>query len=174
VGLLTGQLTLNGNSNAVWIFKAASSITPIGGSVVMAGGGNACNVYWRAGSAVDLNATQFLGSILAGSAITFTGIGSSLTGRALADTESVTMTGASIIGCGAQPSQPPTCDKDSKHQKHGKLNNHDKPRCDGNGNGHDDDGDDDEGDDDDGHNGDGHDDDGHGKDGHGKDGRGGK
>src|ERR1700737_3154440 len=42
-GLLTSQLTLNGggNSNAVWIFKAASDLTPKNGSVVMANGGNA-------------------------------------------------------------------------------------------------------------------------------------
>jgi len=101
VGLLSSQLTLDGggNANAVWIFKAASSITPIGGSVVMANSGNACNVYWRAVSAVSLDATTFVGNILAGSAITFTGVGSSLAGRALAQTD-VTMTGASITSCG--------------------------------------------------------------------------
>jgi hypothetical protein len=174
VGLLTGQLTLNGGSNAVWIFKAESSITPIGGSVVMAGGGNECNVYWRTGTAVDLNASQFAGNILAGSAITFTGVGSSLIGRALADTESVTMTGASIIGCEAQPPQPPSCDTDHRRHKHCKRGKHDRPHCDGDprgdwhGNGHDRD------DDHDGH-GHGHDrDDDHDGRGNGRDGRGGR
>ncbi len=95
VGLLTGQLTLNGPSNGIWIFKAATSLTPIGGSVVMAGGGQKRNVYWQTGTAVSLDNTQFLGNILAGSAITFTGVGSSLVGRALAKT-AVTMTGANI------------------------------------------------------------------------------
>ena len=109
VGLLSGliPLTLNGGANDTWLFKAASSLTPIGGSVVMAGGAQACNVYWQTGTAVSLDATQFLGNILAGSAITFTGVGSSLTGRALAKIESVTMTGASITGCGAQPGPGP-------------------------------------------------------------------
>jgi len=52
-------------------------------------------VYWQTGTAVSLDNTQFLGNILAGSAITFTGVGSSLVGRALAKT-AVTMTGANI------------------------------------------------------------------------------
>jgi hypothetical protein len=100
VGLLTSQLTLNGggNTDAVWIFKADSSITPIGGSVVMANGGQACNVYWHLGTAASLDATQFAGNILAGSAITFTGVGSSLNGRAMAKT-AVTATGATITAC---------------------------------------------------------------------------
>ena len=105
VGLLTSQLTLNGPSDAVWIFKAESSLTPIGGSVVMAGGGNACNVYWQTGTAVSLDATQFVGNVLAGSAITFTGVGSSLSGRALAKT-AVTTTGTSINVNGLCASQP--------------------------------------------------------------------
>jgi len=108
VGLLTSQLTLDGPSNGIWIFKAASSLTPINGSVVMAGGGQACNVYWQTGTAVSLDGTKFVGTILAGSAITFTGVGSSLVGRALAKTESVTMTGASITDtCASQPGPGP-------------------------------------------------------------------
>jgi hypothetical protein len=113
VGLLTSPLTLNGPSDGIWIFKATTSLTPIGGSVVMAGGGQARNVYWQTGTAVSLDNTKFLGNILAGSAITFTGVGSSLDGRALAKT-AVTMTGANIsLGSdgGVQPPvggvQPP-------------------------------------------------------------------
>jgi hypothetical protein len=92
-------LTLNGGANGIWIFSAASSITAIGGSVVMAGGGEACNVYWRTDTLVSLDNTDFVGNVLAGSAITFTGDGSSLVGRALANRESVTMTGANIAAC---------------------------------------------------------------------------
>lgn len=95
VGLLTSPLTLNGPSNGIWIFKASTSITPIGGSVVMAGGGQAGNVYWHTGTALSLDNTRFVGNVLAGSAVTFTGVGSSLVGRALAKT-AVTMTGANI------------------------------------------------------------------------------
>jgi len=120
-GLLTSKLTLNGPSSGIWVFKADTDFTPIGGSVVMAGGGQACNVYWQAGTAVSLDATQFLGNILAGSAVTFTGVGSSLVGRALAKT-AVTMTGASVIGCDVLPvpGTPPgssTC-KDKHHDGH--------------------------------------------------------
>jgi hypothetical protein len=100
VGLLTSQLILNGGANDTWIFKAASSITPIGGSVVMAGGGNTCNVYWQIGSSASFDNTQFVGNVLAGAAITFTGTNSSLAGRALAGSD-VTLTGASITGCAA-------------------------------------------------------------------------
>lgn len=102
VGLLTSQLTLDGPSDGIWIFKASTSLTPISGSVVMAGGGQASNVYWQTGTAVSLDNTQFLGNILAGTAVTFTGVGSSLVGRALART-AVTATGASIGGFEAQP-----------------------------------------------------------------------
>jgi len=103
VGLLTSQLTLDGPSDGIWIFKAATSLTPIGGSVVMAGGGQACNVYWQSGTNVSLDGTTFLGNILAGTAVTFTGVGSSLVGRALAKS-AVTATGATISdNCATQP-----------------------------------------------------------------------
>ena len=102
VGLLASQLTLDGPPDGLWIFKASTSLTPISGAVVMAGGGQACNVYWQTGTAVSLDNTQFLGNILAGSEVTFTGTSSSLSGRALAKT-AVTATGASISGgCSAQ------------------------------------------------------------------------
>ena len=124
VGLLTGQLTLDltanggGDRSGVWVFKGDTSITPIGGatpalrsSVVMANGGSACNVYWQLGTAATFVNTDFVGTILAGSAITFSG--STLAGRALANVESVTMTGSSISSCGAtQPPPPPFCDGD--------------------------------------------------------------
>lgn len=104
VGLLTSQLTLDGPSDGLWIFKAATSLTPINGSVVMAGGGQACNVYWQTGTEVSLDsATKFVGNILAGTAVTFTGVGSSLAGRAMSKT-AVTATGANISGdCASQP-----------------------------------------------------------------------
>ena len=105
VGLLTGQLTLDGPADGIWIFKASTSLTPINGSVVMAGGGQASNVYWQTGTAVSLNNTQFLGNILAGTAVTFTGVGSSLVGRALAKT-AVTATGASISSDNASQPAP--------------------------------------------------------------------
>jgi len=96
--LLSGQLTLDGlgDQNAIWIFKSATAVTPIGGSVVMAGSGSACNVYWQASTLVSLNNTDFQGNILAGTAVSFTGVGSSLVGRVFGDT-GVTMTGGAAI-----------------------------------------------------------------------------
>lgn len=112
VATLTGQLTLDltasggGDGSGVWVFKGDSSLTPIGGAtpelrskVVMANGGDACNVYWQLGTAATFVNTDFVGNVLAGSNITFAG--STLAGRALASIESVTMTGSSITSCGA-------------------------------------------------------------------------
>jgi hypothetical protein len=105
-GLLTSQLTLRGGPTDIWIFKAASDLNPKNGSVVMAGGATGCNVYWQIGSSVDLLNTAFVGNVLAGTAISFSGAaptatGSSLAGRALAISASVTMTGANIVACAA-------------------------------------------------------------------------
>ena len=122
VGLLTSQLTLNGGANQIWIFKAASSITPIGGSVVMAGGGSACNVYWELGTAASFDNTDFAGNVLAGTAITFTGNGSSLVGRALAKSD-VTLTGANIAACAGSNGGG----KGHHGKGHGK--GHDKDKC---------------------------------------------
>jgi len=99
--LLSGQLTLDalGVQEAVWIFKSATAITPIGGSVVMAGSGTACNVYWQASTLVSLNNTDFLGNILAGTAVSFTGVGSTLIGRVFGDS-GVTITGGAAISIG--------------------------------------------------------------------------
>jgi hypothetical protein len=130
--LLTSQLTLAGPSAGVWIFKALQGITPIGGSVVMAGSGNACNVYWLT-TVVSLNATRFLGNVLSGSAITFTGVGSSLAGRALAQTD-VTMTGASITSCGSAGSSGNGGDDDGDDNDNGHDGN---DNDNGHGNGHD-------------------------------------
>lgn len=115
--LTTGTLTLDGrgNSNAVWVFQIGTAITTGTASVVMADGGQACNVFWELGTAATIGTgTHFLGNVLAGSAVTFTGANSSLIGRALAAT-AVTMTGTNIsIGsCGATPPPPPSCDGDN-------------------------------------------------------------
>lgn len=151
---LTGQLTLNGPSGGIWIFKSAdatTSITPINGSVVMAGGGQACNVYWQLSTtAVFDSNTDFVGNVLAGTAISFTGVGSSLVGRALAKTL-VSMTGANISACTGGGTQPPSCKpgkngkdgKDDKGGKSGKSGKSGEQNCDGDDDGHDQNDDDD-------------------------------
>jgi len=97
---LTGQLTLDGPANGVWIFKVGTSgtgaLTGTNFSVVMAGGGQPCNVTWWVAEAATLTDSNFVGSILAGAAITITG--GTFTGDAFAKA-AVTLTGANLIGC---------------------------------------------------------------------------
>jgi hypothetical protein len=128
-GLLTSQLTLSGGPSDIWVFKAASDLTPKNGSVVMAGGATACNVYWQIGTAMDLLNTAFVGNVLAGKAISFTGAAptgtaSSLVGRALAQT-AVTMTGANITACTAGNGNGKG-DDDADHEGRGDKDHHDK------------------------------------------------
>jgi hypothetical protein len=109
-----GVLTLDagGNANAVWIFKIPAAFTGTGFSVVMANGGQACNVYWAPGADVTLTTSALSGNILAGGATgSVTMTGGTLAGRILA-TSAVTMTGTNLIGCGALPGPPPSSCKD--------------------------------------------------------------
>ncbi len=91
---LTGQLMLDagGNSDAIWVFQIGSTITTASNSsVVMAGGGQPCNVFWQVGSSATLGTgTAFQGNILALASITMT-TGANLVGRALALTAAVTL-----------------------------------------------------------------------------------
>jgi hypothetical protein len=74
---LTGTLMLNGPANGIWIFKIGTAgtgaLTGTNFSVIMAGGGQPCNMYWWVAQAATLTTSNFLGTILAGAAITVTG-----------------------------------------------------------------------------------------------------
>jgi len=116
-----GVLTLDarGNPNAVWIFKIGAALTGTGFSVIMANGGQACNVFWVPAADVTMTTSAFSGNILAGGATgSITMTGGTLAGRALASS-AITMTGANVIGCAALPSVTSTC-KDRKGHEHGK------------------------------------------------------
>lgn len=101
---LTGTLTLDGGSNDTWLFKVGTSgtgaLTGTDFSVVMAGGGQACNVTWWVAQAATLTTSDFKGTILAGAAITGTGVAptSPFEGRALAKA-AVTLTNVAFAGC---------------------------------------------------------------------------
>ena len=101
-----GTLTLSGPSNGTWVFKIGTSgtgaLTGTNFSVVMEGGGTPCNVYWWVAEAATMTDSTFLGTILAGAAITITR--EALNGDALA-MAAVTMTGATITGC--EQASPP-------------------------------------------------------------------
>jgi Ice-binding-like len=124
---LTGTLTLNGPVDGIWLFKIGTlgtgALTGTNFSVVMAGGGQACNVNWWAAQAATMTTSHFQGTILAGADITVTGgtfNGDALAGGAgstAAPTGAVTLTGAILAGCAATATEPPQC-REPKHKKH--------------------------------------------------------
>ena len=127
-------LTLNGNGP--WIFRvgttAAGALTGTNLTMIMANGGDACDVFWQINAAATLTTSVFRGTLLAGAAITTTG--GTFTGQALARAD-VTMTGTTVIGCDSALPGTTAC-KPEKHHKH--KHKHKK--------GHDRDDDDDDGD----------------------------
>ena len=97
---LTGTLTLTGSGP--WIFKIGTggtgALTGTNFNVVMAGGGNPCNVTWWVAQAATMTDSNFIGTILAGAAITLTR--GTFHGDALAKA-AVTITGTAVTGCPA-------------------------------------------------------------------------
>jgi hypothetical protein len=102
---ITGSdLTLNGqgDSNAVWVFQMAASLT-VGApgaprSVILINGAQAKNVFWRVGSAATINGAgggTMVGTIIASAGVTFSTAGNvaitTLNGRALGLNASVTL-----------------------------------------------------------------------------------
>lgn len=96
---ITGDLTLTGNANAVWIFQVGSALTTAAGTtggvpnsrVILIGGAQAKNVTWQIGSSATLGTfSLFQGNILAQASITL-GTSATLNGRALARTGAVTL-----------------------------------------------------------------------------------
>jgi len=106
-GLL--QLDAMGNSNAVWVFQIASTlITGSASTVAVINGGQACNVFWQVGSSATLGTTTtFVGNILALTSITMQ-TGASLSGRALAQTGTVTLASNAVSVCSLAGSLAPT------------------------------------------------------------------
>ena len=91
---LTGTLTLDaaGDSSAVFIFQAGSTLITAPASVVaLTNGASACNVYWQVGSSATLDTTtSFKGHILALTSIALK-TGATLQGSALARNGAVTL-----------------------------------------------------------------------------------
>jgi hypothetical protein len=91
---ITGTLTLDaqGNPNAVFIFKAASTlITASASNVVLVNGAQAANVFWVVGSSATLGTYSVIqGNIMAQASVTVT-TGTTVDGRVLARTAAVTL-----------------------------------------------------------------------------------
>ncbi|HET7187313.1 MAG TPA: ice-binding family protein [Gemmatimonadaceae bacterium] len=114
---LTGVLTLDGPSNGTWIFKIGTSgtgaLTGTNFSVVMAGGGQACNVTWWVAQATTMTTSAFQGNILGGAAITLTG--GTYSGNAWSKAD-VTVNGTAVVGCAGSGGQGNGNDKEKCNQ----------------------------------------------------------
>jgi hypothetical protein len=99
-----GDLTLDaqGNTNAVWVFQTASSLTvgdaAVARNVILINGAQAKNVFWQVGSAATINPAgggTMVGTIIASMGVTFSTPGNAalctLNGRAIGLNASVTM-----------------------------------------------------------------------------------
>lgn len=104
---ITGTLTLDaeGDPDAVFVFKAASSlVTASSSSIALVGGADACNVYWQVTSSATLGTgSDFAGTILALASIT-ANTGAEVEGRLLARNAAVTLdtSAVSATACFAQ------------------------------------------------------------------------
>ena len=91
--LLSGALTLNGPGVYIFLADALTS----SGAVSLINGATACNVFWHVTSSASITGGSFVGTIIAGTSITF-GDAVSLDGRALALTGNVTLINDHIFG----------------------------------------------------------------------------
>lgn len=104
---LTGTLTLQGPGIYIFLIGTTAApttlVTAPGSRVVLTGGAEPCQVFWRVTTSATLaTTTQFVGNIMADASIQMQ-TGATLHGRALARTAAVTLDTNRIIqptGCG--------------------------------------------------------------------------
>lgn len=104
---VTGELTLAGTAESVWIFQAASTLTIGSGAIVtVTGEASVCNVFWQVGSSATIRTgAQFVGTVMADISVTAE-TAATIRGRLLARTGAVTLdtnTLTAPTGCDATP-----------------------------------------------------------------------
>jgi hypothetical protein len=108
---LTGELTLDveGDPNAVFVFKIGSTLTTAANSAVLfSNGGPSCNVFWQVGSSATLGtASALAGNLIALTSVSLT-TDASVTGRILARNGAVTLDTNTILPCVAAPAATST------------------------------------------------------------------
>jgi hypothetical protein len=109
LAISSGDLTLSGggNPNGIFIFQVASALTTTTGrTVILSDGAQAGNVYWQIGSSATLGTTTvMMGTVMAHDSISML-TGSTLDGRALAETGEVSLAGSTITVPTTSTSQP--------------------------------------------------------------------
>ena len=106
------SVTLTGSASSVWIFQINNNLTFASSSrVLLAGGAQACNVFWQVGSDAALGTnSNIVGTILAGTSIA-AATGAHITGRLLADAavtlDHNTITRPTCGSSGGSSQQPP-------------------------------------------------------------------
>jgi hypothetical protein len=89
-----GQLRLDadGDTTAIWVFTASSTLITGGASeIILEDGASACNVFWLVGSSATFGtSTDFVGTVMAQETISDEG-SSVVNGRLLANTAAVTL-----------------------------------------------------------------------------------
>lgn len=110
-------LDLQGDSNALFVFRVGSALTAVSGYTVSYINGGLpgipdvppCNVWWQVGSSATLGTnTTFMGNIIALSSITMNTGAVLSPGRALARTGAVTLDDNEINMIGCEVQLPPT------------------------------------------------------------------
>jgi len=98
---LNGNLILDagGNSAAVFIIKIDGAFSAASGSqIILTNQASSCNVFWQINGAVDLNNTDFKGTMLVNGAISLN-VGTNLTGKALTKTGALIFDNINVTIC---------------------------------------------------------------------------